>query len=148
MQMLSKKPVINTTLIPLLLQWWQHRKRLANTSRTPVVSDTDDNHYLDAYHRMMEVYSVVKAGGVDTQIAAAQAYLQRETQSLQQQLAVLQAEKDNANLHQKQAQLNHEAQELESSVNWRLHSLKEIKPEEEAAVRQHMAEIERILLHR
>ena len=96
----------------------------------------------------MEVYSVVKAGGVAAQIEAAQAYLQRERQSLQQQLATLPTTKEAPNQHQKQTQLNHEVQELESSVNWRLHSLKEIKPEEEAAVRQYMAEIERILLHR
>jgi hypothetical protein len=147
MQMLSNKPVINATTIPLLLQWWQHRKRLANASSMPVFKDTDD-HYLEAYHRMMEVYAVVKAGGVKAQVQAAQEYLHRERSALQKALEDLtaQAAGNAQNLTHEHERLNQEVQELEQSTNWRLSSLKDIRPEEEAAVKKYLSEIERTLM--
>jgi acyl-CoA synthetase (NDP forming) len=148
MQMLSNKPTIHGTTISLLLQWWQHRKRLANTSSTPVFRDPEDQ-YLEAYHRMMEVYAVVKAGGVEAQVQAAQAYLHRERTALHKALENLATQAEGSpNLESERAHLRQEIEELERSITWRLSSLRDIRPEEEAAVKKFLPDIERTLMNR
>ncbi|MEM8805005.1 MAG: hypothetical protein AAGF01_03025 [Cyanobacteria bacterium P01_G01_bin.38] len=149
MQLLSANTQISAALIPLLLEWWQQRKRLAtgaSVNSLPVVKNTDDR-YLEAYHRMMNIYAVVKAGGVQAQTEAAKSYLSRELAALHQSLDEL----SNASLPADQLardkrQMQHEIDELERSVSWRLETLKTIQAEEESAVRSHLAEIERVLM--
>lgn len=148
MQLLSVNPRISNATIPLLLQWWQQRKRLASSAgvlSSPVLKDTDTS-YLDACHRMMEIYSVVKSGGVVAQREAAQAHLQREKSAIEQALMQLSRQSASHDTAAQKAQLNAEIQELASAVNWRLSALNDIDPTEEAAVKQHLREIERVLM--
>ncbi|MBE9077844.1 hypothetical protein IQ241_11150 [Romeria aff. gracilis LEGE 07310] len=139
MQLLSNSPVIGPTSIPLLLRWWQQRKRLA-AARYSVQPGTvsADANYLRAYRRLMEIYSVVKAGGVQAQIEASQAFFEREMAALQQVLETL---PDPAREHVEQ-----EIRELESATRWRLEQLQKITPQEEAAVQQSLVDIERSLM--
>ncbi|NEP18327.1 MAG: hypothetical protein F6J97_15725 [Leptolyngbya sp. SIO4C1] len=140
MQLLSANPTITTASIPLLLEWWQQRKRLATANGVnslPVFKNTDDS-YLDAYRRLMEVYSVVKSGGVQVQTEAAKAHLSRELAALHQAA--------DAAASERQAQIQQEILELERSTAWRLSTLNTIRPAEEAAVRQYLSEIEQVLL--
>lgn len=146
---LQTAPTIKSISIPLLLDWWQQRKRIAsvrsNLHRTrPTVDDT----YLQAYYRLMEVYSVVKAGGVVAQVEAVHAFAKRESQRLHQRLDAIAAAK-NLTPHEQQQQrqqLQQELTELHSANDWRLQMLKAITPDEESLVRQHLAEIERTLM--
>ncbi|MGB3299746.1 MAG: hypothetical protein WBA76_15880 [Phormidesmis sp.] len=146
---LQTAPTIKSISIPLLLDWWQQRKRIAsarsNLHRTrPTVDDT----YLQAYYRLMEVYSVVKAGGVAAQVEAVHAFAKRESQRLQQRLDAIATAKDLTPDEQQQQrqQLQQELTELHSANDWRLQMLKAITPDEEALVQQYLAEIERTLM--
>ncbi|MEO0539518.1 MAG: hypothetical protein AAFZ80_01490 [Cyanobacteria bacterium P01_A01_bin.105] len=148
MQLLSTNPRISNATIPLLLQWWQQRKRLASSSgvlSSPVLKDTDDA-YLEACHRMMEIYAVVKAGGVKAQREAAEAHLQREQAAIDQALGKLRQQPASSDTAMAQAQLQAEAQELASAVDWRLSALKQIDAAEETAVVRHLRDIERVLM--
>jgi len=148
MQLLSANPSINEATIPLLLHWWQQRKRLASGAGVlslPVLKDTDKG-YLDACHRMMEIYSVVKAGGVQAQRQAAQAHLQREQAAIDKAIQALAQQPTSHSSVGAKAQLEAEAQELASVMNWRLSTLSQINPAEEAAVRRYLKEIERVLM--
>jgi hypothetical protein len=158
MQLLSGNQTINHTSIALLIEWWTRRKRLAranSVASSPVVQDADST-YLEAYHRMMEVYSVVKSGGVQAQMGAAQAYFQREVQPLYQALNALDTLNASSSKHPKKTgasevdlerhRLEREIQDLERALNWRLSALKDIQPEEEKTVQKHLNEIEGILM--
>jgi DNA-binding transcriptional regulator GbsR (MarR family) len=153
MQLLSGNQTINRTSIALLIEWWTRRKRLARShsvASSPLMQDADST-YLEAYHRTMEVYAVVKAGGVQAQIEAAHAYFQREVQPLHQAIHALEAKGEKnispSDLHPEHQRLTQEIQDLERSLNWRLSALKDIHPEEEKAVKQYLNEIEGILMH-
>ena len=143
MQALSEKTIINDTTIPLILQWWRQRKRLAtsgNVFSAPVVRDVD-NSYLQTYQRLMSIYTVVKSGGVGTQIEAAHAHWLREKAAITQRLEQLDPRDT-----QKRLELQQEADELEQSMQWRVSSLKDIHPEEEAVIARHMDAIEQVFL--
>lgn len=134
--------------IPLLLEWWQQRKRLASSrSNLHATLPKGDDLYLQAYYRLMEVYSVVKSGGVQAQTEAVQAFSERESKLLQQQLAdigtneaLTQAEKSQAREH-----IEQELTELKCANDWRLQALVNITPEEEALVQQYLPKIESAL---
>ncbi len=148
MQLISANPKISAATIPLLLQWWQQRKRLASSAgvlSSPVLKDTDES-YLDACHRMMDIYSVVKAGGVRAQREAAQAHLQREQAAIHRAIRDLTRQPASHETVSAKAQLEAEAQELASAVNWRLSTLSEIDPAEESAVKRYLKDIEQVLM--
>ena len=139
---------INSVSIPMLLDWWQQRKRLASsrtTLQTPLLKGNDV--YLQTYYRLMEVYSVVKAGGVQAQMEAVNAFAERELALLNQQTAQIEAsdlsEVEKARDRQKVQQ---DLGELEAATRWRLQTLSAIDPAEEAVVKQHLGDIERTLM--
>ncbi|MEO1621825.1 MAG: hypothetical protein AAFU53_12445, partial [Cyanobacteria bacterium J06632_3] len=78
---------INNVSIPLLLDWWQQHKRIASVrSNISATLLKGDETYLQAYYRLMEIYSVVKSGGVQAQTEAVKAFAQREACLLNQRL--------------------------------------------------------------
>lgn len=79
------------------------------------------------YGRLMEVYCVVKTGGVRIQRQASQDFLQRQQARIEQEIADDPEATGVAALHQ-------EIQDLHDSVGWRVAFLKSISPEEEVAV--------------
>ncbi|HEY9877664.1 MAG TPA: hypothetical protein V6D29_04370 [Leptolyngbyaceae cyanobacterium] len=92
------------------------------------------------FQRLMEIYCVVKSGGVKVRAEAARAFLERENTKLEAELTHLKAQEDPDsqaiyNLHQ-------EIAELHRSVNWRLAILQSIDPDEEAAVAECLPHIE------
>ena len=135
--------------IPLLLEWWQQRKRLASSHSNPHATlPKNDETYLQAYYRLMEIYSVVKSGGVQTQTEAVHAFAERETRQINQQIAAIETAPDLSE-HEKQHQrqkLEQELSELHSANSWRLQALTDISPAEEAIVRQYLPTIERTLM--
>lgn len=146
---LRTSSTINGVSIPLLLEWWQQRKRLASShSNLHATLPKNDETYLQAYYRLMEIYSVVKSGGVQTQTEAVHAFAERETCQIDQQIAAIGAA---ANLsdpekQQQREKLEQELNELRSANNWRLQALTDISPAEEAIVRQYLPTIERTLM--
>ncbi len=145
MHLLSEKNLISQTSIPVLLQWWRRRKRLANSGdvlSNPVVKNVDST-YLDKYQRLMDVYAVVKSGGVTAQIQAANEYWRRERDAITRRLNQISNQPEATDEY---LRLQHEAQELESSTQWRISQLKDIHPEEETAVREYLPEIEQVLI--
>ena len=139
---------INSVSIPMLLDWWQQRKRLASSRSTlQAPLPKGDDVYLQTYYRLMEVYSVVKAGGVQAQIEAVNAFAERELKLLNQQMAQIEAddlsEVEKARDRQKVQQ---DLSELEAASRWRLQALSAIDPAEEAVVKQHLGDIERTLM--
>ena len=94
------------------------------------------------YQRLIEVYCVVKVGGVAVQVEAAQALLQRETASLAADMAALPP----TTAFNRAALLRQEIQDLKNAVHWRIEQLQRISPEEEAVVRNAIAVIETRLL--
>lgn len=146
---LSTVPTINSVSIPVLLDWWQQRKRIAsarvNLSRSPL---KHDDTYLQAYYRLMEVYSVVKSGGVKAQTEAVNAFSQRESSLLRQRLAEIDTDSTvpDAEKQHSKAMIQQELEELRSANNWRLNALTNINPDEEALVKAHLSDIERTLI--
>ena len=140
---------ISSTSIPLLLEWWQQRKRIAS-ARTHLGSTLPkgDEAYLKAYYRLMEVYSVVKSGGVQAQTEAVQAFAQRESVLLKQRLNEIEATEELAETakRQERRKVEQEIQELQSANSWRLQALTNIAPDEEATVKQYLPDIEKTLL--
>ncbi|MEM6448688.1 MAG: hypothetical protein AAF703_00065 [Cyanobacteria bacterium P01_D01_bin.105] len=146
---LQTLPTINSISIPVLLDWWQQRKRVASArvNLTRSIPKSDET-YLKAYYRLMEVYSVVKSGGVQAQTEAVQAFAERESSLLHQRLAEIEAD---ANLsepekRQDKAKIQQELDELRSANDWRLKALTGINPDEEAMVKQYLSEIESVLM--
>ncbi|MBD0337140.1 MAG: hypothetical protein ICV62_16755 [Cyanobacteria bacterium Co-bin13] len=89
--------------------------------------------------RLMEIYCVVKAGGVQVQTEAAQAHLSRELAQLKAELAEAETQRPNSS---RSAILHQEIEDLRRSVHWRLTRLRGIDPNEEAAVAACLTEIE------
>ncbi len=140
---------INGVSIPMLLDWWQHRKRVANRrSNLHRTLLKGDEHYLRSYYRLMEVYSVVKSGGVNAQVEAVKAFSKRESALLNQQLAQVAGDETLTTLDKQQTckKINQELIELEAANNWRLQTLSAIDPAEEALVKQHLSAIESTLM--
>jgi hypothetical protein len=108
---------LSTTMIHQVLQWRQTAGQVADTAHP----------YWSIYGRLVEVYCVVKLGGVSAQVGAAQAMLSQERQALMAELGEL--TRPSGLLHQ-------ELRDLERSVDWRIRELRKIHPSEEQAVRQ------------
>ncbi|MDV3350836.1 hypothetical protein D0962_35410 [Leptolyngbyaceae cyanobacterium CCMR0082] len=145
MHLLSEKTLLSQTSIPVILQWWLRRKRLAksrNVLSNPVVKNVDSN-YLDKYQRLMDVYAVVKSGGAVAQIQAANEYRDRERDAITRRLSQISNQPEATDEY---LRLQQEAQELESSTLWRINQLKDIHPEEERAVREYLPQIEQVLI--
>ncbi|MEL6938759.1 MAG: hypothetical protein AAFO84_06150 [Cyanobacteria bacterium J06598_1] len=145
---LSAAP-INSTSIPLLLEWWQQRKRIASVrSHLSATMPKADETYLKAYYRLMEVYSVVKSGGVQAQTEAVQAFARRESVLLNQRLNEIEAAEELAEAakRREREKVKQEMQELRSANSWRLQALTNIAPDEEATVKQYITDIERTLI--
>lgn len=145
MHLLSEKTLISQTSIPVILQWWSRRKRLANSGNVlsnPVVQHVDSN-YLDKYQRLMDVYAVVKSGGAAAQIQAANEYWDREREAITRRLSQISNQPEATDEY---LRLQQEAQELDSSTHWRISQLKDIHPEEETAVREYLPQIEQVLI--
>lgn len=144
----SSSPISRTS-IPVLLEWWQKRKRLV---RSPIKLSTavhhSDDTYLQAYYRLMEVYSVVKSGGVQAQTEAVKAFAEREATLLNQRLSEIEAasEVDEKEKLQERKKLKQELDELRCANDWRLKMLTAIEPAEEAAVAKHLRDIENTLI--
>ena len=133
-------PTISTTIhrisIPLLLDWWQQRKRVATVrSNLHRTLPRGDETYLQAYYRLMEVYSVVKSGGVKAQIEAIEAFSGRESKLLHDRLAAIAADEAQTPQEKQAAteKIQQELHELHSAHDWRLQSLTDITPDEEQA---------------
>lgn len=145
MHLLSEKSVISATAIPVILQWWQQRKRRATSGdvlSNPVVKDVDSS-YLDKYQRLMNVYTVVKAGGAAAQIQAASDHWDREKEAITRRLNQISNQPEATDEY---LRLQNEASELERSIRWRINQLKAIDPEEETAVREYLPQIEAALV--
>ncbi|MBD0268422.1 MAG: hypothetical protein ICV77_09020 [Cyanobacteria bacterium Co-bin8] len=96
----------------------------------------------DRLRRLMEIYCVVKTGGVEVQTEAAQAHLKRELANLEAELAEAEIHApDSAQI----AILHQEIEDLRRSVHWRLTRLGSIDPDEAAAVTACLAKIEQRL---
>ncbi len=108
---------LSTAVIHQVLQWRQTAGQSADTAHP----------YWPLYGRLMEVYCVVKLGGVSAQVRAAQAMLSQERQTLMAQMG---------ELTQPSGLLHQELRDLEQSVDWRIQELRKIHPSEEQAVRQ------------
>lgn len=141
---------INHVSIPLLLDWWQQRKRLANARGNlhATLAPKGDETYLNAYYRLMEIYSVVKSGGVQVQKEAVEAFAKREGDLLHQRLSQIAADPTlTPEAKQKeQEMIEQELNELRCANEWRLQTLSAISPEEEALVRQNLSAIESTLM--
>ena len=145
----SISETINGTSIPLLLEWWQQRKRFANArTNLSATLPKGDEAYLKAYYRLMEVYSVVKSGGVQAQTEAVQAFARRESVLLEQRLSEIEAAEELAEAakRQERQKVKQEIQELHSANSWRLQALTNIDPDEEATVKQYLPDIEKTIL--
>ena len=144
----SSSPIFQTS-IPVLLDWWQKRKRLVRSPiKLSAAMPHSDDTYLRAYYRLMEVYSVVKSGGVQAQTEAVKAFAEREAMLLNQRLSEIEAtaEIDEAEKLQEREKVEQELQELRCANDWRLKTLTAIEPAEEAAVAKHLRDIERTLM--
>lgn len=140
---------IGSVPIPLLLEWWQQRKRIANLRST--LGNTlpkGDEAYLQAYYRLMEVYSVVKSGGVQAQTEAVKAFAKRESHLLNQRLNEIETAEELAEpvKLQEREKVEQELQELHSANSWRMQTLTNIDPDEEATVKHYLPDIERTLM--
>jgi hypothetical protein len=96
----------------------------------------------EAFAWLMQVYCVVKAGGVVAQVAIAQRLEATERPSLLAEVAALQAQGETQN---RIAALQWELKELARSIDHRLQFLQAISPAEEALVREFLPEIEATL---
>ncbi|MGC1308229.1 MAG: hypothetical protein WA885_13460 [Phormidesmis sp.] len=134
--------------IPFLLNWWQQRKRTASLGNLQATLPRGDETYLQAYYRLMEVYSVVKSGGVTAQIEAVNALTRRESALLNQQLAQIEThtELSESERHRERQKVEQELNEMTSANKWRIQTLSAIAPEEEAVVRQYLSDIEKTLM--
>ena len=92
------------------------------------------------YVRLMEIYCVVKAGGVAAQSDVARRLEQSERSALQAEMAAL---SDQAEMAGRVRALQQEIQEVERSVANRLAYLQNIDPQEETAVRSCITYIDR-----
>jgi hypothetical protein len=92
-----------------------------------------------AYQRLLEIYCVVKAGGLTAQVAVAQRLQQQEQAVLDADIASLRTQ---AHSDSRIQALEQERWELEQAIGDRLHYLSTIRPEEAVAVAACLAEID------
>ena len=140
---------ISQVSIPVVLDWWQQRKRLVRTPiKISAIIPKADDAYLHAYYRLMEVYSVVKSGGVQAQMEAVKAFAAREVALLNQRLHEIEiaAGIGEEEKRQEREKVEQELIELRCANDWRLKTLTAIDPAEEAIVSQHLPAIEKTLL--
>ena len=144
---LPSSPIFQIS-IPVLLEWWQQRKRLVQAPiKLSATLPKGDDTYLQAYYRLMEVYSVVKSGGVQAQMEAVKAFAAREATLLQQQLSeIAAAEIAEEKKLEEREKVEQELIELRSANNWRLQTLTAIDPSEEEIVTRHLSDIEQTLM--
>ena len=144
---LPSSPIFQIS-IPVLLEWWQQRKRLVQAPiKLSATLPKGDDTYLQAYYRLMEVYSVVKSGGVQAQMEAVKAFAEREATLLQQQLSeIAAAEIAEEKKLEEREKVEQELIELRSANNWRLQTLTAIDPSEEEIVTRHLSDIEQTLM--
>jgi hypothetical protein len=92
-----------------------------------------------AYQRLLEIYCVVKAGGLTAQVAVAQRLQQQEQAVLDADIASLRTQ---AHSDSRIQALEQERWELDQAIGDRLHYLSTIRPEEAVAVAACLAEID------
>lgn len=92
-----------------------------------------------AYQRLLEIYCVVKAGGLATQVAVAQRLQQQEQAVLNAEIASLRTQ---ANSDSRIQALEQERWELDQAIGDRLHYLSTIHPEEAAALAACLTDID------
>ena len=146
--MSSPSSPIYQVSIPVLLEWWQQRKRLVQAPiKLSATLPKGDDAYLQAYYRLMEVYSVVKSGGVQAQTEAVKAFAEREATLLKQQLnEIAAAEMAEEQKLEEREKVEQELSELRCANKWRLQALTAIDPSEEAIVTRHLSDIEKTLM--
>ncbi|MGP1375396.1 MAG: hypothetical protein ACTS3T_21395 [Almyronema sp.] len=132
-------PRLTSEGLEQILGWWQ--QRLENSQMPQPSTETTATTLGQQYRHLMEVFCVVKAGGVAGQLQAAQALLQREQAELEATLTAAIAAKDSHKIDQ----VGQELEELQKSVSWRVTLLKAIHPEDEALVQSQLARIEQVL---
>ncbi|MEM9007348.1 MAG: hypothetical protein AAGE59_27970 [Cyanobacteria bacterium P01_F01_bin.86] len=98
-----------------------------------------------AYVRLMEIYCVVKAGGIAEQTEVARRLEAIEKAVLQKEIQALSGRAD---AHSRVQALEQEIQELERSVAHRLQYLATIQPEEAAIVESCVSEIDSFFRNR
>ncbi|NJL87753.1 MAG: hypothetical protein HC886_20020 [Leptolyngbyaceae cyanobacterium SM1_1_3] len=132
----AQSPTFTAAQIEQILSWWQQTAR----ERQPELAMQEN--LWQPYCRLMEIFCVVKSGGVATQMQAAAAMLQHERTPLEADLAaaILAQEQDRVRV------LNQELQELQKSIHWRMTLLKAIHPQDEALVSRYLADIEQVLI--
>lgn len=116
---------------------------LPETTLTPaniqalLAAIADDQTLADPqFQRLIEIYCVLKIGGVKVQTAAARAYQAREQDRLEAELAIAKAASP------EHVSLQQELADLSRAVSWRLSFLQSIQPAEEQAVAQYLSQIE------
>ncbi|MEM8505728.1 MAG: hypothetical protein AAF716_21565 [Cyanobacteria bacterium P01_D01_bin.1] len=140
---------LNSASLSLLLEWWPQRKRVTNLrNHLDATLPKGNETYLQAYHRLMEIYSVVKSGGVQARTEAVKAFVERESVLLNQRLGEIETATDLSEneKQEERAKIEQELKELTQSNNWRIQMLSSIAPEEEEAVRQRLSDIEQTLI--
>ncbi|WP_346291486.1 hypothetical protein [Sphaerothrix gracilis] len=134
---LAQTPLFTPERIEQILSWWQQSMTAQSAaSLSPAQTATLTQHH----RHLMEVFCVVKAGGVAGQIEAAQALLQREQAELEADLAAAAAAADADRV----SAVNQELRELHRSIGWRIDLLQTIHPQDEALVQTHLSHIERV----
>ncbi len=114
-----------------VLEWWLQRRHANSDKNVGPSSIGNDATALNDYQRLMEIYCIVKVGGVKGQIETAQLLLAREKRNLEAEIATL----DNPDSSPGRINLlRQEILELENSTRWRISQLKSIQAEEEKAV--------------
>ena len=118
---------------------------------TPITDDLTPDHIrallgagadaitTPAYQRLLEIYCVVKAGGLTAQVAVAQRLQQQEQSALDTEIASLRTQ---ANGGSRIQALEQERWELDQAIGDRLHYLSTIRPEEAAAVAACLTDID------
>ncbi len=123
----------------------QDLRSLSVTELRQVLTDAGSAQRPTVFHRLMDVYCVVKAGGVAAQIAIAQRLEATESASLLAELETLAQQPDQAS---RRAAVQWELAELSRAMRHRVQFLSTISPQEEAFVQTHLTEIEAFLRSR
>lgn len=125
-----------------VLGWWLLNQTAESGRNAALSSVEEETAGLNDYYRLMEIYCLVKIGGVKGQIEAAQTLLARERRALEVEIADL----DNPDsCPDRISLLRQEILELENSTRWRISQLEIIQAEEERAVINCLSAIENAL---
>jgi len=109
-----------------------------------LLNDTARADFSSEYVRLMEIYCVVKAGGVAAQIEVAHRLKQSERLALQAEIDALTKQPDAAG---RVESLQQEIEEMEQSIANRVAYLQSIDPQEEAHIRSCMPLIDNYFAH-